>query len=170
MAWIYDVPMTAKDSRTDDELLDAVGPAFGKLRRGVLREVENPVSAKDMARTLVLNIVQERAQEPGAEVTVGGVAEHLGVDPSVASRMVTDNIKAGYLIRVPSQLDGRRAVLQLSAEGEALMDRYRKHQRAAYDYITADWSDRDRVEFARLMLKYVDSIEGLKDRGLVADE
>ncbi|WP_067828978.1 MarR family winged helix-turn-helix transcriptional regulator [Nocardia inohanensis] len=161
--------MAARDPRTDDELLDAVGPAFGKLRRGVLREVENPVSAKDMSRTLVLNVVLERGQEPGAEVSVGGVAEHLGVDPSVASRMVTDNIKAGYLIRVPSQQDGRRAVLQLSPEGEALMARYRKHQREAYDYITADWSDRDRVEFARLMLQYVDSVENLKNRGLMGD-
>lgn len=159
--------MTAKDARDADDLLNAVGPAFGKLRRTHLLEVENPISAKDLSRTLVLNIVLEHSRD--AEVTVGMVAEILGVDPSVASRMVSDNIKAGYLLRAASQQDGRRTVLELSPEGVALMERFRKHQRDAYDYITAEWSDQERLEFARLMLKYVDSLAGLKERGLAKD-
>ncbi|MEU4573131.1 MarR family winged helix-turn-helix transcriptional regulator [Nonomuraea sp. ATR24] len=146
---------------TDDELLDAVGPAFSKLRRTSLLEVENPISAKDLSRTLVLNVVLEH---PGEEVTVGGVADLLGVDPSVASRMVSDNIKAGYLVRAASQQDGRRTVLHLSPEGRELMARFRRHQRAAYEFITADWSERDRLDFARLMLKYVDSLATLSAR------
>ncbi|MEV4225226.1 MarR family winged helix-turn-helix transcriptional regulator [Nonomuraea sp. NPDC049725] len=146
---------------TDDELLDAVGPAFSKLRRTSLLEVENPISAKDLSRTLVLNVVLEH---PGEEVTVGGVADLLGVDPSVASRMVSDNIKAGYLVRAASQQDGRRTVLHLSPEGRELMARFRRHQRAAYEFITADWSERDRLDFARLMLKYVDSLATLSTR------
>ncbi|WP_049572034.1 MarR family winged helix-turn-helix transcriptional regulator [Nonomuraea sp. SBT364] len=143
---------------TDDELLDAVGPAFSKLRRTSLLEVENPISAKDLSRTLVLNLVLENSEK---EVTVGAVAELLAVDPSVASRMVSDNIKAGYLVRAASQHDGRRTVLHLSPEGRQLMARFRHHQRSAYEYITADWSERDRLEFARLMLKYVDSLARL---------
>ncbi|MFI6867495.1 MarR family winged helix-turn-helix transcriptional regulator [Nocardia sp. NPDC050406] len=159
--------MTSKDARTADELLNAVGPAFSKLRRTALLEVENPVSAKDLSRTLVLNIVLEHSDD--SEVTVGMVAEILGVDPSVASRMVSDNIKAGYLLRAASQQDGRRTVLKLSPEGVALMERFRKHQRDAYDYITAEWEPGEAVEFARLMLKYVDSLAGLKDRKRVED-
>ncbi|MET9487967.1 MarR family winged helix-turn-helix transcriptional regulator [Nocardia sp. NPDC006630] len=161
--------MTVKDSRTADELLDAVGPAFGKLRRTALLEVENPISAKDLSRTLVLNLIREHNREPGSEVTVGRVAELLGTDPSVASRMVSDIIKAGYLVRAASQLDGRRTVLELSPQGEELMTRFRKHQRDAFDYITADWSDSDRLDFARLMLQYVDSLDALKTRGLAKD-
>ncbi|MRH89147.1 MarR family transcriptional regulator [Nocardia sp. SYP-A9097] len=161
--------MTAKDTRTADDLLNAVGPAFAKLRRTNLLEVENPISAKDLSRTLVLNIVAENSHGPGAEVTVGKVAELLGTDPSVASRMVSDNIKAGYLVRAASQQDGRRTVLELSSDGLALMDRFRRHQRDAFDYITADWSERDRLDFARLMLQYVESLDGLKDRGLAKD-
>ncbi|QLY30227.1 MarR family winged helix-turn-helix transcriptional regulator [Nocardia huaxiensis] len=159
--------MTAKDRRNAEDLLNAVGPAFSKLRRTSLLEVENPISAKDLSRTLVLNMVLEHAKE--SEVTVGMVAELLGVDPSVASRMVSDNIKAGYLKRAASQEDGRRTVLELSPEGLDLMARFRRHQRDAYDYITADWSEDDRLEFARLMLKYVDSLAGLKERGLARD-
>lgn len=154
---------------TPDELLDAVGPAFSKLRRTSLLEVENPISAKDLSRTLVLNHVLEATQDPDREITVGGVAELLAVDPSVASRMVTDNIKAGYLIRGASQQDGRRSVLHLSPAGQELMTRFRRHQRSAFEYITADWAQGDQLEFARLMLKYVDSLAELRNRGLASD-
>ncbi|MFJ9456279.1 MarR family winged helix-turn-helix transcriptional regulator [Kitasatospora sp. NPDC101447] len=154
----------APQEPTAEELLDAVGPAFGKLRRTSLLEVENPISAKDLSRTLVLNLVLEHTRDSEKEITVGALAGLLGVDPSVASRMVTDNIKAGYLLRAASQHDGRRTVLHLSPAGTALMARFRRHQRSAFEYITADWAEHDRLEFARLMVKYVDSLGRLKER------
>ena len=142
-------------------LLDAVGPAFSRLRRSVLLDVENPVSAKDLTRTLVLNIVE---QSGDADITVGDVGERLGIDPSVASRMVSDCIGAGYLVRAASQRDGRRTVLRLSPEGTATLERFRRHQRAAFEFVTSDWSERDRLEFARLLLKYVDAMDTLRGR------
>ncbi|WP_406206129.1 MarR family winged helix-turn-helix transcriptional regulator [Kitasatospora sp. NBC_01560] len=161
--------MTTNEPQTAEELLNAVGPAFSKLRRTSLLEVENPISAKDLSRTLVLNIVLEHTRDSDKEITVGAVADLLAVDPSVASRMVTDNIKAGYLIRAASQQDGRRTVLLLSPEGVDLMARFRRHQRAAFEYITTDWAERDRLEFARLMLKYVGSLARLNDRAVADD-
>ncbi|MFH8787547.1 MarR family transcriptional regulator [Streptomyces roseoverticillatus] len=98
------------------------------------------------------------------EVTVGAVARHLGVDPSVANCMVSDCISAGYLIRAASQQDGRRTVLHLSPEGRELMARFSRHQRSAFEYITADWPERERLEFARLMLKHVASQDALRNR------
>ncbi len=166
--------MTKREPKPGDELLDAVGPAFGKLRRSSLLEVEDPISQKDLSRTLVLRIVLEAEQEvpesgpvgqPGVgEITVGAVARHLGVDPSVASRMVSDCISAGYLIRAASQQDGRRTVLHLSPDGRELMARFGRHQRSAFEYITADWTEQERLEFARLMLKYVASQDALSHR------
>ncbi|MET9414896.1 MarR family winged helix-turn-helix transcriptional regulator [Streptomyces klenkii] len=92
------------------------------------------------------------------------MARHLGVDPSVASRMVSDCISAGYLIRAASQQDGRRTVLNLSPEGRELMARFTRHQRSAFECITAEWTEHERLEFARLMLKYVDSQDALRHR------
>lgn len=161
---MYDEGMTKHAPTTDDELLDAVGPAFGKLRRTSLLEVENPISQKDLSRTLVLNIVLEAEQGDGREITVGAVGEYLGVDPSVASRMVSDCISAGYLIRAASQTDGRRTILHLSPEGKELMARFRRHQRSAFEHITADWTERERLDLARLMLKYVESQNALRHR------
>ncbi|MER5862042.1 MarR family winged helix-turn-helix transcriptional regulator [Kitasatospora sp. NPDC002040] len=160
--------MTKHRTADADELLNAVGPAFGKLRRSSLLDVENPISQKDLSRTLVLNIVLEAEQaeaDQPREITVGAIAAHLGADPSVASRMVSDSISAGYLIRAASQQDGRRTVLHLSPEGRELMARFRRHQRDAFESITADWSEAERLEFARLMLKYVAAQDALRARG-----
>ncbi|MER7569852.1 MarR family winged helix-turn-helix transcriptional regulator [Streptomyces sp. NPDC097941] len=143
--------------------LDAVGPAFSRLRRAAALNVAKPVSRKDMSRTLVLNIVEEGPEQDGQEITVGVVAERLAVDPSVASRMVTDCISAGYLIRAASQQDGRRTILQLTGEGLQMLAAFRRHQRAAFEFITRDWPKNERLQFARLLIKYVDSVAAARD-------
>jgi DNA-binding MarR family transcriptional regulator len=144
------------------ELLDAVGPAFSRLRRAAALNVEKPVSRKDLTRTLVLNFVEEGPGHDGQEVTVGVIGERLSVDPSAASRMVSDCIAAGYLARTASQLDGRRTILVLTAQGREMLARFRGHQRSAYERITRDWPEEERLEFARLLIKYVDTLDELQ--------
>lgn len=143
--------------------LDAVGPAFSRLRRASALNAETQVSRKDMTRTLVLNIVEEGPEEDGQEITVGVVAERLAVDPSVASRMVTDCISAGYLVRAASQQDGRRTILQMTGEGLDMLAAFRRHQRAAFEFITRNWPEKERLQFARLLIKYVDSVAEARD-------
>lgn len=138
-----------------DALLDGIGPAFSRLRRHA------PAGRKDLSRNLVLNVV---ADEPG-ETTVGAIADELKVDPSVASRMVSDCITAGYLLRTASQTDGRRTVLQVTPEGEALRDSFAKQQREAFEHITADWPEDERIQFARLLLKYAQASAAHRKHG-----
>ncbi|MEV6714726.1 MarR family winged helix-turn-helix transcriptional regulator [Lentzea sp. NPDC051208] len=141
-------------SDSDAVLFEAVGPAFARLRRRTPQvPVEPPVDRKDINRNLVLNVIDEI----DGEVSVGGVADALGIDPSVASRMVADCIAHGYLLRAPSQFDGRKAVLQLTEAGLALRDRFRSQQRQAFEYITQDWPVAERRELARLIIKYADA-------------
>jgi hypothetical protein len=126
-----------------DALLDGIGPAFSRLRRHA------PAGRKDFSRNLVLNVVADGT----VEMTVGAVAE----DPSVASRMVSDCIDQGYLRRAASQTDGRRTVLEITSEGQALRDEFARRQREAFERITADWEQSDRLQFARLLLKYTEA-------------
>jgi DNA-binding MarR family transcriptional regulator len=150
----------APDSRAaDDALLDSVGAAFAQLRRRthLLKHLDPPVERKDLSRNLIINIVDEA----DGEVTVGGVAEQLGIDPSAASRMVSDLITHGHLERLASQRDGRRTVLRLTRQGVALRDRFRSQHRQAFEYITRDWPDHERLEFARLLLKYAEATSAL---------
>ncbi|WP_428950550.1 MarR family winged helix-turn-helix transcriptional regulator [Streptomyces sp. cg35] len=137
-----------------DMLLDSVGAAFARIRRRTaLVQVDPPVTRKDMSRNQVINIVDEAE----GEMTVGGVAYQLSVDPSVASRMVKDCIDAGLLERTVSQRDARRTVLRLTGEGVALRDRFRSQHRQAFVHLTRGWPEQERLEFARLLLKYADA-------------
>ncbi|MBC8091512.1 MAG: winged helix-turn-helix transcriptional regulator [Pseudonocardia sp.] len=150
----------APDTRPgDDAVLDAVGAAFGRLRRRthLVKAVDPPVERKDMSRNLVINVVDEG----DGETTVGRVAEQLGLDPSAASRLVSDLITHGLLERMASQRDGRRTVLRLTADGVATRDRYRRQHRQAFEHITRDWPPEERLEFARLLVKYADSADRL---------
>jgi DNA-binding MarR family transcriptional regulator len=146
------------DGRPDDDeadaLLESVGAAFSRLRRHTsLLEVDPPVTRKDRSRELVINIVDEAE----GEMTVGGIAEQLAVDPSVASKMVTDCINGGYLERRASQRDGRRTVVGLTRQGIALRDQFRSQYRQAFVQITQDWPEPKRRQFARLLVDYVEA-------------
>jgi DNA-binding MarR family transcriptional regulator len=143
----------------DDELLDSVGAAFAQLRRRthLLKTLDPPVERKDLSRNLIINVVNEA----DGEMTVGGVAEQLGIDPSAASRMVADLISHGYLERMASQRDGRRTALCLTQQGVALRDRFRGQHRQAFEQITRDWPEQERLEFARLLVKYAAATNAL---------
>jgi len=108
------------------------------------------MSKRDLTRNLIINLVDEAA----GEITVGAVADSLNVDPSVASRMVTDCIDSGYVQRAASASDGRRTVLKLSPAGVELRERFGRLQRETFEQITSAWSDADRLTFARLLVRY----------------
>ena len=148
----------AAPEKNDDTLLDAVGIAFSRLRRRTQQAaVEPAVTPKDGTRNLVINLIDES----DGTITVGEVAEQLGVSPSVGSRMVSDCIDEGLVRRVASQSDGRRICLTLTDAGEAMREVFRRQYRQAFEQITADWDPHERVELIRLLLKYSDSTDAL---------
>lgn len=141
-------------NQDSEALLNDVGAAFSRLRRRTSQSLTGPgMTKRDLTRNLIINVVDEAA----GEITVGAVADQLNVDPSVASRMVSDCIDAGYLQRAASATDGRRTVLTLTPEGIALRDHFRQLQRKAFEQITSAWPDAERLEFARLLVKYADA-------------
>ncbi|MFF5672136.1 MarR family winged helix-turn-helix transcriptional regulator [Streptomyces hygroscopicus] len=135
---------SSSEQPPDDRALDQIGPALSRLRRRA------PASSKDLSRNLVLNVI---ADAPG-ELTVGGLAAEMGVAQPVASRTVAACIADGLLRRTASQFDGRRTVLELTEHGEAERNRFAAEQRKAFQEITADWSPEERVQFARLLVRY----------------
>lgn len=134
----------SSDQPSDDPALDQIGPALSRLRR------RTPASGKDLSRNLVLNVI---ADAPG-ETTVGGLAAEMGVTQPVASRTVAACMDDGLLRRAASQSDGRRTVLELTEHGRAERDRFAAEQRKAFQEITVAWSPEERVQFARLLVRY----------------
>ncbi len=128
----------------DEQLLDAIGPALSRLRR------RTPGSSKDLARNVLLNVIYDAPDG----ITVGEVAVEMGYLQSAASRLISACIAEGLVRRAADQSDGRRTVLELTEDGENERRRYATAQRRAYEEITHDWSTEDRLQFARLALRY----------------
>jgi DNA-binding MarR family transcriptional regulator len=112
----------------------------------------------NLAHSLVVDALDETRDVPGNEPSVGMVAEHLGVDPSRASRMVADAVRGGYVRRVASQADGRRTGLELTGAGRKLLRTTSSFRRRVFSKVMASWSESECLEFARLLTKFVEPL------------
>jgi DNA-binding MarR family transcriptional regulator len=134
------------------------GPALFRLVRYWSRRWAGGVSGevageqRTVAAVLVVEAVHTIGTASGA-ATVGAVAHQLGLDQSGASRMVRDATAAGFLARAESTQDRRRAALQLTEEGHALLAASHDWQRHAFHELTADWDEDDRVRFAGYLVR-----------------
>ncbi len=96
----------------------------------------------------------------GADVGVPAVAHQLGVDRSVASRMVGEAASAGYVRRRTSAADARRVEVALTEEGERLLAASHDWQQETFEDLVSGWSAADRRRLAgylrRLAAEVVD--------------
>jgi DNA-binding MarR family transcriptional regulator len=133
--------------------MDDGGPALFQLVRFWSRRwtrgvaVEAGHDASMLQHVLVVDVV-DALRRDGAEVTVGQVAQQLGLDRSGASRMVAAAAEEGYLQRRGSRFDARRSVVVLTTAGQDLLNHSHQWQRAKFVELTADWSSSDRTRFA----------------------
>lgn len=147
----------------DPTALDDAGRALFRLGRMFDRQRVRKVLAGDSERSVELSrifavqAVEAGLAESGGEVTVGAVAERLGVDQSTASRLIAETIREGYIARAPSETDGRRIRLELTEAGRKLAGDARRYQRSVFEDLTRDWPAHEREEFARLLAKFADS-------------
>lgn len=105
----------------------------------------------------VVDAVGEGPPSPDGEVTVGLVADRLGIDPSRASRMVTNAIDSGHVVRVASQRDGRRIGLELTSAGRQALQQAQRFRQGLLARAMRDWTEHERAEFVRLFSRFTDS-------------
>jgi DNA-binding MarR family transcriptional regulator len=86
----------------------------------------------DMAQFDVLVAIDAPVGEFGAgdgsETMVSTVAERLNIDPSRASRVVSEMVEAGLTRRAASQADARRTIIELTEAGQAIVDAVRAYK------------------------------------------
>lgn len=147
-----------------EPVLDRAGQALFRLGRLFSRHTlkdqmqRNIGQATTVSCILVTEAVAAGQTEPDQEITVGCVAERLGIDPSTASRLVAETIEGGYLARLPSLFDSRRIRLTLTDTGRELIVNAHRYQRSVFEQVTKDWTASERMEFAQLLLKFVDAV------------
>lgn len=152
------------DTQDRSSVLDAAGQALFRLGRFFSKHpmrdqlMQRTGKAVEVSRILVAEAVAAGPEEPSQEITVGVVASRLGIDPSTASRLVMETINAGYLSRATSQADSRRLRLELTDTGRELVAQAHQYQRVLFEDVTHEWSEQERQEFARLLVRFVASI------------
>ncbi|HEY8545898.1 MAG TPA: MarR family transcriptional regulator [Acidimicrobiales bacterium] len=149
----------------DDPTVVAVERAMVKIRRSQARRALGPPMLAaiadrlglqlDYGMTSVVDAVEEPAPD-GGDVTVGLVAERLGLDASRASRLVASAVAAGLVRREASQEDGRRSHLTLTDLGQRVLEVEQDVRRRNMADRMADWSAADRRAFAELITRFVD--------------
>lgn len=107
-----------------------------------------------------LDTISAIAYNPGSpteakeEVTVGQIADRLGIDPSRASRLSADVVERGYARRVASQSDARRICLELTEKGERLVEAVRRSKWEVFAGALAEWNEDELVIFAALLDRF----------------
>lgn len=111
----------------------------------------------DLAQFDVLIAIAAPASEFGEsardETMVATVAERLSIDPSRASRVVSEMVEAGYARRAVSQADARRTVIELTAAGEAVIAAVRAYKYLILGSFLSEWSDEELASFMPLLEK-----------------
>ena len=92
---------------------------------------------------------------------LGALATAFGLDPSTITRQVQALESLGLAQRTTDPPDRRASILDLTDEGRDALERPRRHRRDRLRQALADWEASDREEFARLLTKFNESVEGL---------
>lgn len=111
----------------------------------------------DLAQLDVLSAIQGTAPEFGeveGETMIATVAERLAIDPSRASRMVSDLVERGLARRAVSQADARRTIIELTEAGTAVVSAVRAYKFLVMGQFLSDWSQDDIAAFVPMFRRF----------------
>ncbi|WP_235566714.1 MarR family winged helix-turn-helix transcriptional regulator [Microbacterium sp. Root61] len=90
-------------------------------------------------------------------LTVGEIAEAIGVDQPRASRLVQQSVELELVRREADPEDARRTRIVLTDAGTALARGFRGERRGAVESALADFSADERADLARLLTKLAEA-------------
>lgn len=147
-----------------DELLQHWRRRSAKRELGI-RALEDLKSDLDLLQFDVLVAIrgpQTRTCEAGSETMVATVAERLNIDPSRASRLVSDIVDRGYAKRAVSQADARRTIIELTDKGRDLVDAVRSYKFLVMGDYLSSWSSDELRVFVPLLQKFANWHESIE--------
>lgn len=90
-------------------------------------------------------------------LTVGEIADAVGVDQPRASRLVQQGVQLELVRREVDPDDARRTRVALTDAGRGLVRGFRGERREAIDAALGTFTDAERAELARLLTKLADA-------------
>jgi DNA-binding MarR family transcriptional regulator len=140
---------------------------MGNMRRSMARKELGRLALSelnlgiDLTDFEIISMIEHGPGQDG-EITVGLIAERLGIDPSRASRIVADAVDKGIIRRVASQADARRIGLELTDTGRSHAAAIRHYKWSAFAEALGAWPEEDLVIFARLFKRFNTAISDMK--------
>jgi DNA-binding MarR family transcriptional regulator len=140
---------------------------MGTMRRSMARRELGRIALGalkldiDLTDFDIISMIEHGPGQDG-EITIGLIAERLGVDPSRASRIVADAVDKGIIRRVVSQADARRTRLELTETGRSHAMAIRHFKWNAFAEALGGWSEEDLVNFARLFARFNNAVSDMK--------
>ncbi|WEK06580.1 MAG: MarR family transcriptional regulator [Candidatus Devosia phytovorans] len=98
--------------------------------------------------------VDEFGEMAGGETMVASVAERLAIDPSRASRVVSEMVEMGYARRAVSQADARRAIVELTDKGRTVVEAVRAYKFLIMGDFLGDWSAEELAAFVPMLRRF----------------
>lgn len=112
----------------------------------------------DLAQLDVLFAIEAPVDEFGemaaGETMVASVAERLAIDPSRASRVVSEMVEAGYAQRAVSQADARRTIIELTPAGDAVVKAVRAYKFLIMGDFLGSWSHDELQAFVPMLRRF----------------
>lgn len=90
-------------------------------------------------------------------LSVGEIAEAVGVDQPRASRLVQQGVEMGLVRREADPDDARRTRVALTDAGRSIVRGFRGERRDAIDTALNTFTDQERADLARLLTKLADA-------------
>lgn len=161
-----DINALLRKAGIDDDTAEAVISLDALMqnwrRRAVRRELGHKALAAlkvgiDLAQFDVLVAIEAPVAQFGdsaGETMVATVAERLGIDPSRASRIVSEMVEAGYARRAVSQADARRTIIELTAAGQSIIEAVRAYKFLVLGDFLGGWDKEEVARFLPLMRKF----------------
>jgi DNA-binding MarR family transcriptional regulator len=139
-------PSTAADARRETiSAISAVMRDIGLLKRDLLRELTCDVP---FAAISALGVLEEHGS-----MRVGELADHLGIDLSVASRHASGLEDRGLVQRSASASDRRAHQLSLTAAGADVLTLVRTDVMTRLDTAFNHWSEGDLRQLSMLLTR-----------------
>jgi DNA-binding MarR family transcriptional regulator len=145
--------------------LTTLDEALFDLQRLVRRPGYRAALLQRLANQVELSTVRVlRAVERAGTVTpgVGDVAERMMIDPSTASRLVDQQVAAGYLTRERHADDRRRSQLVLTPAGRELLADVTAARRDLLAEVTAAWDPDDLERLSDLLTHLANDFQTLE--------
>lgn len=119
-----------------------------------LRDLDIGLDLAQLDVLAAIDAPENEFSDHGEEPMVATIAARLAIDPSRASRLVSELVETGYVARAASQADARRTIVELTALGRTVLEAVRAYKWLIMGQFLSEWSAAERDLFIPLLHRF----------------